>query len=219
MGSDDMKRYVHHTNYNTFVIDNRQFYDYVQSAHLYVTDREERERMVDDVFEILNTAYDEIGGFKSFKDMQHFIDDSYLWYITYDGQVPTNADLDINKILTVSVFRQKCGLKMVGMATNRFPYFSSGSEERRNAKMKAKSALSEHIRFVASHGWAEISGRLESEFARSLPWGKYVIMPEVLIDNKVFKDISIDVDGVHYYRPLRRGEEPIRKIAYGVIKI
>ena len=213
-----MKRYVHPTEFNTFVIENSRFFDYVQSAHMYVTDREERESMVDDIFEILNTAYDEVGGFKSFKDMQHFIDDSYLWYITYDGQVPTNGDLDINKILAVSVFRQKCGLKMVDMAANRFPYFSSGSEERRTAKTKAKSAIAEHIQFVAKHGWAEVSDRLEVEFARALPWSKYVIIPEILIDSKVFKDISIDVDGLHYYRPLRRGEEPIRKIAYGTIR-
>ena len=36
--------------------------------------------MAEDIFEILNTAYDEIGGFKSFKDMEKFINDSYLWY-------------------------------------------------------------------------------------------------------------------------------------------
>ena len=175
--------------------------------------------MADDIFEILNTAYDEIGGFKSFKDMNRFIDDYYLWYITYDGKQPVDEKLDINKVLAVSVFRQSHGLKMVGMAANRFPYFSKSSEERTIAKSKAKAAIKEHIKFVAKIGWAEVSDRLETLFESSLPWAKYAITPEELIDNKIFKNISIDIDGMHYYRPLRQDENPIRKIAYGTIKL
>lgn len=216
-----MKRYIRSSEpvFNTFQIDLSVANHYIEASHIYVTDRESREVIADDIFEILNTAYDEIGGFKSFKDMEHFIDDSYLWYITYDGEQPTSVeDLDINKVLVVSVFRRSHGLKMVGMAANRFPYFSKGTEERNTAKMKSKSAVLEHIKFVTNRGWAEVSDRLEVLFEKALPWGKYNIMPEDLIEHKVFKDISIDLDGVHYYRPLRKGEEPIRKIAYGTIK-
>ena len=213
-----MKLYMHTPVFSTFDVNKHIFHKYISASHIYVTNREEREVMAEDIFEILNTAYDEIGGFKSFKDMEHFIDDSYLWYITYDGERP-NGDLDINKILAVSVFRRAHGLKMVGMAANRFPYFSVGTQERTLAKNKARSAIQEHIRFVADRGWAEVSDRLEVLFGKSLPWGKYVIDPDVLIENKVFKNISIDPDGLHYYRPLRTGEEPIRKIAYGTIKL
>lgn len=206
------------SEFTTFATENISFAKYISAAHIYVTDRAEREIMADDIFEILNTAYDEIGGFKSFKDMEHFINDSYLWYITYDGPQP-DTELDINRILAVSVFRRSHGLKMVGMAANRFPNFSRGSEERAAAKNKARSAILEHIRFVADRGWAEVSDRLEILFEKALPWGKYTILPETLEENRIFKNISIDIDGMHYYRPLRSGEEPIRKIAYGTIKL
>ena len=202
----------------TFEINKSVFSKYVQASHIYVTDIETRRVMADDIFEILNTAYDEIGGFKSFKDMDRFINDSYLWYITYDGPQPIDADLDINRILAVSVFRRSHGLKMVGMAANRFPNFKRGSDERYNAKQKARSAIEEHIRFVSKIGWAEVSGRLEQLFEKSLPWPHSTIDPDDLIDNKVFKNISIDIDGFHYYRPLWSGEQPVRKIAYGTIK-
>lgn len=206
------------SGFTTFATENISFAKYISAAHIYVTDRAEREVMADDIFEILNTAYDEIGGFKSFKDMERFINDSYLWYITYDGPEP-DTGLDINKILAVSVFRRSHGLKMVGMAANRFPNFSKGSEERAIVKNKARSAIQEHIRFVADRGWAEVSDRLETLFEKALPWGKYAILPETLKENHIFKDISIDIDGMHYYRLLRSGEPPIRKIAYGTIKL
>ncbi|MBP8593155.1 MAG: hypothetical protein KBI35_01855 [Ruminococcus sp.] len=214
-----MKRMIKEiASFSTFECNPPIAKNYIGGAHIYVTDRESREVMADDIFEILNTAYDEISGFKSFKDMERFISDSYLWYITYDGPQPI-GDLDINKVLAVSVFRKSHGLKMVGMAANRFPGFSKNSEARKVAKSKARFAIQEHIRFVAARGWAEVSGRLEVLFEQALPWSKYSIMPEDLIENKVFKNISIDVDGVHYYRPLRSGEEPTRKIAYGTIRL
>ena len=36
-------------------------------------------------------------------------------------------------------------------------------------------------------------------------------------ENKVFSNIDVDIDELHYYRPLRKGEQPVRKIAYGNI--
>lgn len=216
-----MKRYINVSEpmFNTVELGLDAVCHYIQASHLYITDRAQRELLASDIFDILNTAYDEIGGFKSFKDMEHFINDSYLWYITYDGVVPNDIEaFDINKLYAVSVFRRSHGLKMVGMAANRFPNYSKGSAARTEVKLKARAAILEHIRFVANRGWAEVSDRLEKLFEQALPWGKYNIMPEDLIEHKVFKDISIDIDGVHYYRPLRKNDVTIRKIAYGTIR-
>lgn len=212
-----MLKQLKNNNFSNFKVRTINIREYMLESHIYVTDRETRESMAEDIFEILNTAYDEIGGFKSFKDMEKFINDSYLWYITYDGPQP-NGPLDINKILAVSIFRKSHGLKMVGMAANRFPGFSRNSDERNVIKAKARSAILEHIRFVADKGWAEVSGRLEVLFEKALPWSKYSILPEDLIEHNIFKQISIDIDGMHYYRPLRKGEQPTRKIAYGTIR-
>ena len=67
-----------------------------------------------------------------------------------------------------------------------------------------------------SIGWAEISGKLEKYFFNALS-NNDIILPEELIEHKVFKDITIDADELHYLRPLRTGGQMIRKIAFGHI--
>ena len=203
--------------FTTFNLDGHSDIKKILAAHLYINDKSEREMIADSVFELLETAYDEIGGFKSFKDISAFINDSYLWYITYDGQIDDLSEFDINKVYTVSVFRNRYGLKMVGIANNRFLNLMDDRDKRAEMRMKAKSAILQHIKFIANVGWAEVSGRLESLFEKALPWNA-VILPDELIEHKVFKNISMDFDNLHYYRPIRSGEEPTRKIAYGKIR-
>ena len=66
-------------------------------------------------------------------------------------------------------------------------------------------------------GWAEVSGELEVSFIRA---GKLqdVIDPKVLVENKVFKDIEIDVDDYHYYRLDESGWRKVKKISYGYME-
>ena len=204
-------------DFNTFLVNPKEM-NYISESHIYVTSKEDRKLLADDIFKLIDCAYDDIGGFKPFKDMQHFIDDSYLWYITYDGDKPDKLDdFDINRVYTVSVFRKKFGLKMVGMACNTFPNISKKSDNFSTLRNHARAALLEHIKFVAQRGWAELSGKLETYFSRALPC-KYIIIPEILRDEGILSNIDVDIDGLHYYRSLRKGEDKIQKIAYGTIR-
>lgn len=203
---------------STFGIKELKHKESIYSAHIYVTHRSERELLADDIFHFIDSTYDEIGGFKSFKDMDRFISDSYLWYITYDGVQPDSLDeFDIGKVLVISVFRKNHGMKMVGFASNLFPDLKRKSDEYMHQREKVQYAIPQHIKFISKIGWAEVSDRLESWFHKVLGW-QGIIDPELLRDNQVFKNISVDLDGLHYYRSLRNGEKPIQKIAYGTIK-
>ena len=132
----------------------------IMASHLYVNDPGLKNELASDLFEFMNDAYKYIGGFKSFTGEDDFADRSYLWYITYEGQAPSDmSKIDINKVYTVSVFKQKYGLKMVGIGNNRFNGLPD--DERKRLKAKAKDAINQHIQFIVKRGWAEVSGACE----------------------------------------------------------
>lgn len=183
---------------------------------MYVNDPKVKKLLSSDVFEFMNNAYKWIGGFKSFTGEDDFADRSYLWYITYEGPLPADEkDIDINKVYTVSVYKKKYDLKLVGIGNNRFE--NVPKEERMELKNKAKDALSEHVKFAVNKGWAEVSGAAEKMFKLVLS-PKWIIDPEDLKENiPEFKDIEILPDNIHYSRKLSDGTE-ITKVAYGNIR-
>ena len=85
-------------------------------------------------------------------------------------------------------------------------------------RRNANSALYEHLHFLKSQktGWAEVSGKLERYFNEVYSVSG-VIDPYELQDHKILNHLEVDIDEMHYYRPLRKGEDPVRKIAYGNI--
>lgn len=90
--------------FNTFEVSNISD---VLSAHRYVSNIEEKRALADKLFAFFQDVYDEIGGFQSFKDIDRFVNDSYLWYITYKGEVPADkSNLDLDRIFVVSVYRK-----------------------------------------------------------------------------------------------------------------
>lgn len=224
-----MKRYISSENspFSTFEVNGVS--SQVLGVHMYITQKSEREQIADGVFDFMNTVYDEagLGGFKSFKDIQHFIDDSYFWYITYLGDAPkTLQDFDIHRVYVVSVFRKNHGMKMVGIAKRHLGAYEGDPKDEEFRRMwedygrDLRAALYQHLRFIHSlpTAWAEVSGKLESYFNSVFTYHG-VISPYVLQKNRIFKDIDIDIDEQHYYRALRSGESPTKKIAYGHIVI
>ena len=214
-----MKKYIKATDtggFSTFPVTNKTV---IQASHIYVGDRSERAMIAEELFAFINSVYDELGGFKSFKDIEHFIDDSYLWYITYDGPQPAALrDFDIKKVLVVSVFRNRNGLKLVGLARRKIGKEETNKSANTELRRNANAAVVQHIRFVSKIGWAEVSDKLEEYFKKTLTVYD-IIDPYELQSHKIFGDMEIDpYDEFHYYRPLRTGEAPTRKIAYGTIK-
>lgn len=189
----------------------------ILASHMYVSDPEIKRLLSSDLFEFMNEAYKWIGGFKSFTDEGDFVDRSYLWYITYEGKSPRDEkDIDINKVYTVSVYKQKYGLKLVGIGNNRFS--NVPKEERMAFKDKAKDALIQQIKFSVRKGWTEVSGAAEKMF-------RLAVSPNWIIDpfelkEKIpeFKNIEILPDNIHYSRKLSNGME-VTKVAYGTITI
>lgn len=188
----------------------------IQASHTYISDNSIKQLLKSDLFEFMNDAYKWEGGFKSFTGEDDFADRSYLWFITYEGKMPQDiAKIDVSKIYTVSVYKQKHGLKLVGLGNNRFNGLPN--DERMILKSKARDALAQHIKYAVTHGWAEVSGRAESMFRLVLS-PKYIIDPEDL-KNKFedFADIEILPDNIHYDRILSSGDK-VTKVAYGKIK-
>ena len=200
-----MKRYIHSS------------YDYIQASHVYISNPEIKRLLSSDLFEFMNSAYKWIGGFQSFTGEDDFADRSYLWYITYEGPVPEDErDIDINKVYTVSVFKHKYGLKMVGIGNNRFE--NVPKEDRMELKIRAKDALHDQIQFVVKKGWAEVSGAAEKMFNLVLS-PKWIIDPEDLkLNVPEFADIEILPDNIQYSRTLSNGME-VTKVAYGTIRL
>lgn len=188
----------------------------IMASHLYVNDPGLKNELASDLFEFMNDAYKYIGGFKSFTGEDDFADRSYLWYITYEGQAPSDmSKIDINKVYTVSVFKQKYGLKMVGIGNNRFNGLPD--DERKRLKAKAKDAINQHIQFIVKRGWAEVSGACEKLFSYNLS-STWIIDPEDLQTVPGFEDIEILPDNLHYSRQLGNGEWHT-KIAYGTMRV
>lgn len=201
--------------FNTFEVSNIAD---VLSAHRYVSNIEEKRALADKLFAFFQDAYDEIGGFRSFKDIDRFVNDSYLWYITYKGQVPADkSNLDLDRIFVVSVYRKNHGLKMAGMARRKLGGVSTSREENMNIRRLANAALIQHIKFSLKRGWAEVSGDLEMYYAR-IASPSDIIDPYEIEAHKIFKDVHVMTDEFHYKRPLRRGGPMLVKIAYGTIQ-
>lgn len=186
----------------------------VIASHMFVQNPKIKQILSSDLFAFMNDAYKWIGGFRSFDSEEDFADRSYLWYITYEGPLPADEnDIDIDKVYTVSVFKQKYGLKLVGIGNNRFNDIPK--PERQEYKAKAADAMIQHIQFAAKNGWAEVSGAAEQMFKRALS-PRWIIDPEDLLNMQGFKDIEILPDNLHYMRTLSNGMK-VTKIAYGTI--
>lgn len=191
----------------------------VLGSHIYIATQQERSQIAEELFQFIDDAYDGEGGFKSFKDVDHFITDSYLWYITYEGEQPTSLEeFDVKKVYVVSVFRNNHGLKMVGMARRVIGRSERDRKQNAETRRNANAALYEHIKFLKNKktGWAEVSGKLEDYFKQVYVIDD-IIDPYDIQDARLFNNVDVDIDEFHYYRPLRKGLEPVKKIAYGNI--
>lgn len=214
-----MKRHIQtqsiNQEFSTFEITN---VDDILASKRFISDIESKRRFSDELFAFIDEVYDELGGFRSFKDMDRFINDSYLWYITYAGPQPVDeAELDKDRIYVVSVHRKNHGMKLAGIARRKIINSTSSKDSNAIMRRDANSALIQHIKFMGKIGWAEVSGKLEYYFQNALGYHS-IILPEELIEHRIFKEIEIDIDELHYLRPLRKDGPIIRKIAYGTIR-
>lgn len=159
---------------------------------LNITDPDSKKEYVDTVWDMMEKAYAYAGGFKGAADKAELINDSGLWkLVKRDG-----------KVTAFRIYKDKFGRK--GIATA-----SDGTERgKRDIILLSKQDLE------MKRGWAEVSDKAES-FMTKLG-GKPVSnkYAKLLLPGK---DITLDDDGIHYYRKI--GDKVIRKVIVGFPKI
>lgn len=159
-----------------------------------VTNNNDMNKYVDIVWDMLQNAYKEIGGFLTAKTKDELIKKSSLWKM-----VRRNG-----KILAVKIYTsKKGGRKSIACATD-------GTPEGKDALY---SILKEDIKMMDQRQvWAEVSGKMEylyNKFGGVVVPSKYV--QDILKDKEIFGQ----KDDGHYSRNIKG--EPHEKIMFGWI--
>lgn len=159
-----------------------------------VTNNNDMNKYVDIVWDMLQNAYKEIGGFLTAKTKDELIKKSSLWKM-----VRRNG-----KILAVKIYTsKKGGRKSIACATD-------GTPEGKDALY---SILKEDIKMMDQRqAWAEVSGKMEylyNKFGGVVVPSKYV--QDILKDKEIFGQ----KDDGHYSRNIKG--EPHEKIMFGWI--
>ena len=149
---------------------------------------EEKSKYVDDVWDMLQKAYEPVGGFKSAASKDELIDDSSVWKLVRRG----------GKIVTVMIYKDKYGRKSIACATD-------GSIRGKTDLVKAKGDDNRLRR-----AWAEVSGAVERIMIRTKATPVSNKYAEKLTGKVI---LGYDVDGIHYTRMI--AGEPHVKAIYG----
>jgi hypothetical protein len=155
-------------------------------------DPEEKEKYSDEVWNILQSSYAKIGGFKSAANIEELTQKTNLWkLIKRDGV-----------ITAVGIYKDSLGRKSIASGTN-------GSDQGKRDYLMIKN---EDMKF--KRAWAEVSGPAEKMLIR----GGAKPIPNTLAGALTGKDITeLNPDGFHYTR--RIAGEQHEKAIYGFVAL
>ena len=157
----------------------------LKEAYINLLKKEEKEKYVDIVWDILQKSYAPLGGYKSVASKDELINDSFLWKLIKKD----------NKIITVAIYKDKFGRKGMGKG-------SDGSVEGKRGLIKI---IEEDIKLNRS--WGEVSGKL----AEIMIEKGAIPVPNTMAAKITGKNIiSLNPDGYHYTRMI--GGQPHEKI-------
>lgn len=146
----------------------------------------------DQVWDLLQTAYAGIGGFKGAKDADELADTPGLWKLSRRN----------GKIVTVAVYKDVHGRKSIASGTD-------GSIEGRRDFHNIKNADLNMKRM-----WVEASGAIEHILNKS----KAKTIPNKFAGILTGKEIlNLNPDGVHYTRLI--AGHPYEKIIFGFVQV
>ncbi|MEG3755223.1 hypothetical protein [Psychromonas arctica] len=146
-----------------------------------ITTQSEMVQFVAPVWTLLSEAYENVKGGLNFDSKQDLIDSTCQWKIVFSGK----------KILAVTIYKAKKGLKLVAMATNKL------------FKSIAKPALIQLIKNEIKHCWMELSEAAE-HFVLKYCNGRQHMINKSQISALLNKSISLDSDDhYHYYRTIK----------------
>ena len=151
-------------------------------------------KYIDIVWDMLQAAYKDIGGFLTAKSKNELIKKSSLWKLVRRN----------NKIVAVAIYTsKKGGRKLIAVACN-------GTNEGKDALY---SILKEDIKMMDQRQvWAEVSGKMEHLYNK---FGGVVVPSKYIQDILADKEIFNQKDDGHYSRNIKG--EPHEKIIYGWI--
>lgn len=153
---------------------------------------EEKEKYIDEVWDMLQKAYAGIGGFKSATSKEDLIQNSSIWKLVRRNK----------KLVSVGIYRDLHGRKSIAIATD-------GTIQGKKDLMKVRD---DDIKLQRS--WCECSGAVESLMKKI----KAIPLDNKLAAKLTGKEIiGYDIDGVHYTRLIQG--EPHVKVLYGFPKI
>jgi len=162
-------------------------------AERYITliSKDQRKPYLPLIWDMLQKAYANIGGFKSTDSPEGLLDETSLWKLVRKN----------SKIVAVALYADKLGRKLIGVATDGTP--------------EGKAALNQiMIEDIKQHrSWSEVSGAMEhinKKLGATLIPNKYA----AAILNKPI--ISLNPDGYHYTRAI--AGEPHEKLLIGKIE-
>ena len=154
-----------------------------------LTKSDDKNRFADDVWAMLNASYARLGGFKSFDNKTHMVNDPGMWILIFDEN---------ENLIAALVSKYQYGNKLVGMGTD-------GSQESKKQLIYLMQYLKRQQNF-----WTEASGPAE-KFFNNLDIPKIESKHAEKLTGKQILDY--DENGYHYTRFI--SGQPIRKIIMG----
>ena len=152
------------------------------------TEVSDRQQYADQVWNLLQHAYKEIGGFLSAANAQELVETPGLWKLVIRD----------SHVHAVVIYKESHGRKLIGAATD-------GTAQ---GKTDLIQILKEDKRLNRS--WAEVSGKMENLYeklgAKPIPNDQAARLTGKRI-------LSLDADGVHYVRLI--AGHPHKKALYG----
>lgn len=163
----------------------------ILETYINVFNNSDKQEYIDIVWDMLQTAYASIGGFKSVSNKDELMDNLYTWKLT----------INENKVVALGIYKKQHGRKCIGLATDGTP----------SGKSQLINMIKEDIQ--SGKSWLEASGCIEHIFnkhnAKKLP-NKFA----AIATGKQI--LELDPDGFHYVREI--AGEKHRKIIFGSVE-
>ena len=153
---------------------------------------DQKEAIAPEVWELLQTSYAGVGGFKSAASPEELIQKSHLW-----KAVRRNG-----KITAVSIYKDQLGRKSIASGTDGSTQGKKDYGMLKNGDMQLKRA------------WAEVSGPVEKIMIRGGAKPVSNKLAAVLTGKEI---LELNPDGVHYTR--RISGEAHEKIIFGFVQL
>jgi len=147
---------------------------------LTLTNKAQRLRYIDKVWELLEDGYKDVKGGLFFTSKENLLQTTAQWKVIICN----------NKIIAVTIYKAKKGLKLVAMTVSKVAEY----------KKTALNALVKLIKKDLKTCWMELSEAAERFVMR---FAKDYTIKNNLVEQIIEKEITLSSDGVHYFRIIK----------------